>query len=135
MSDIDFGDSFPLVPAPLNYDGDKIHKQRENIRRAMEISLQNAEVRAALVWKMVNGKTLGDKKFDDLRCWDEFIKNAPDDAAAVINMGNFTTKDRVLMLNHVLRRFYQFDSDGKMTGELLRIESKPADAEKNAAAA
>ena len=106
-----------FVPVIKSGEGES-HKAAKSALRSLLTTLLGIESCATAVGKYKsNGSVLGHKVLDDSAAVDAIIESAPAELAKHIKAIALTQWDKCQVLNQVLRRHFEVDSRGKLTGQ------------------
>lgn len=105
------------VPVIENQDGDDSRTAKATLRMVFQNVLKIRECAEAIVPFKTNGTQRGHKVLDDSAAVDALIDSAPTVYADQIKNINLTQWERCQVLNQVLRRYFEIDKTGKLTGE------------------
>lgn len=105
-----------FVPVIKSTDGDSLRASKSALRALFTTLLSIQSCAAAVAKYKCNGSVLGHKVLDDSAAVEALIESAPAELAARIETIQLTQWDKVQVLNQVLRRHYEMDKRGKLTG-------------------
>lgn len=109
-----------FVPVIKSGEGDS-HKASKSALRALVTTLLGIESCAAAVGKYKsNGSLRGHKVLDDSAAFDSLVESAPSELAKQIAAITLNQWDKCQVLNQVLRRHWELDKRGKLTGQPSR---------------
>lgn len=106
-----------FVPVIKSGESDS-HRASKSALRSLFTTLLGIESCAAAVGKYKsNGSLRGHKVLDDSAAVDSLIDSAPSELAKQIQAISLTQWDKCQVLNQVLRRHFELDKRGKLTGQ------------------
>jgi hypothetical protein len=106
-----------FVPVIKAKDGDSLRTSKAALRALFTTLLHSQSCAAAVAKFKSNGSVLGHKVLDDSAAVEALKESAPPELAAQIEAISLTQWDKCQVLNSVLRRYYEMDKRGKLTGQ------------------
>jgi hypothetical protein len=106
-----------FIPVITAKDGDSLRASKSALRALFTTLLSIQSCAAAIAKFKCNGTVLGHKVLDDSAAVQALIESAPAELAQQIKTVSLTQWDKCQVLNQVLRRYYEMDKRGKLTGQ------------------
>ena len=103
-------------PVIVDGDQDSLRAAKATLRGLFTTLLRMQTCADAIAPFKSDGSKLGHKVLDDAAAVDALIEAAPAELAKQIEFVDLTQWERVQVLNQVLRRYFELDKTGKLTG-------------------
>lgn len=110
-----------FVPLIKGGGGDSYRASKSALRSLFTTILGIDSCAGSVAKYKSNGSPCGHKVLDDSAAVDALLDSAPAELAKQIHAISLTQWDKVQMLNEVLRRHFEVDKRGKLTGQPSKL--------------
>ena len=106
-----------FVPVIKSGENDSYRASKSTLRSLFTMLLSSESCAAAVAKFKSNGSALGHKVLDDSAAVDALVASASKELANRIEAIPLKQWDKCQVLNQVLRRYFELDKRGKLTGQ------------------